>query len=118
MSKYDVKIESAYGVCESPLFQKMATKGDIQADKIDKMVDLVVNIKGWAKAHITTDEKEFDLYYYATDDGYFSSGSEYFNEGVVDYLVETEKFIIKKVKTKKGFTYKATPIVEDNNVKE
>ena len=110
MKKYELTIKEAFGSCNTELFKKMAKKGDISASKIDEFVGKVVKITGWANAHIETDEKEFDITYYATDDGYFSTGSVYFSESLNDYLVDTDTFKILKVKTKKGHTYKASPI--------
>lgn len=114
MGKFELTIKKASGSCDTDLFKKMAKKGDISASKIDDFVDKVVKITGWAEAHITTDEKEFDLTYYASDEGYFSTGSKYFNESLVDYLKDTDIYKIIKVKTQKGHTYKAVPIVEEN----
>lgn len=113
MGKYEVTIESAWGSCDTELFKKMAKKGDISASKISDFVDKVVTITGWAVANIKTDDKEFTLTYYATEEGYFSTGSEYFSESLEDYLDETHVFKILKVKTKKGFTYKASPIIKE-----
>ena len=115
MKKYEVTIEKAFGSCDTELFKKMAKKGDITASKIDDFVDKVVKISGYAIANIKTDDKEFNVRYYATDNGYFSTGSEYFAESVNDYLDETKIFKILKIKTKKGHTYKASPIIEGEN---
>lgn len=114
MKKYELTINETKGSCNTELFKKMAKKGDISASKIDAFVDKVVKITGYADAHIVTDDKEFDITYYATDDGYFSTGSKYFNESLNDYLEDTDTFKILKVKTKKGFTYKASPIFNGN----
>ena len=113
MSKYEVTIKKAVGSCNTELFKKMATKGDISASKIADFVDKVVRITGYAETHIVTSEKEFDLTYYATDDGYFSTGSEYFNKSLLDYLDNTKTFKILKIKTNKGYTYKVSPIIEE-----
>lgn len=112
MGKYEVTIKEATKSCDTELFKKMAKKGDISASKIDSFIDKVVKITGYAKCHIVTDNKEFDLTYYATDDGYFSTSSEYFNKSLLDYLDDTDTFKILKVKTSKGFTYKVAPIVD------
>jgi hypothetical protein len=114
MKKYELTIEKATGSCNTELFKKMAMKGDITASKIEEFVGKVVKITGWAEAHIVTDEKEFNITYYATDDGYFSTGSKYFNESLDDYLGDTDTFKILKIKTKKGHTYKASPIFVNN----
>lgn len=112
MKKYEVTINKAFGSCNTELFKKMAMKGDITASKINEFVDKVVKITGYAETHIVTDDKEFDITYYATDDGYFSTGSKYFNDSLLDYLDNTKVFKILKVKTNKGYTYKVSPIVE------
>ena len=113
MKKYELTIKNATGSCDTELFKKMAKKGDISASKIESFVDKVVRITGYADAHIETDDKEFDITYYATDDGYFSTGSKYFNESLEDYLGDTDTFKILKIKTKKGHTYKASPIFKE-----
>ena len=104
MKKYELTIKETTGSCNTELFKKMAKKGDISASKIENFVDKVVRITGSANAHIETDDKEFDITYYATDDGYFSTGSKYFNESLNDYLKDTDTFKILKVKTTKGYT--------------
>lgn len=114
MKKYELTIKEAKGSCDTELFKKMAKKRDITVSKIEDFVGKVVKITGWANAHIETEEKEFDLTYYATDDGYFSTGSKYFNESVNDYMGDTDTFKILKVKTAKGHTYKASPIFNGN----
>lgn len=113
MKKYELTIENAQGSCDTELFKKMARKGDITASKIEAFVDKVVKITGWAVANIKTDDKEFNVTYYATDDGYFSTGSQYFSESLNDYIEDTDTFKILKIKTKKGYTYKASPIFKD-----
>ena len=114
MKKYELTIKEATGSCNTDLFKKMAKKGDISASKIEEFVGKVVRISGWANAHIETDDKEFDITYYATDDGYFSTGSKYFNDSLEDYLEDTDTFKILKIKTKKGHTYKASPIFRND----
>lgn len=114
MRKYELTIKEAIGSCNTDLFKKMAKKGDISASKIEDFVGKVVRISGWANAHIETDDKEFDITYYATDDGYFSTGSKYFNDSLEDYLEDTDTFKILKIKTKKGHTYKASPIFRND----
>ena len=118
MKKYELTIKSATGSCNTELFKKMAKKGDVSASKIDEYVGKVVKITGSAEAHIETDDKEFDITYYATDDGYFSTGSKYFSESLNDYLENTDTFKILKVKTKKGHTYKASPIFNGDSNEE
>ena len=110
MKKYELTIEKATGSCDTELFKKMAKKGDITASKIDDFIGKVVKITGTAEATIKTDDKEFNITYYSTDDGYFSCGSEWFRNSLLDYISDTDTFKILKIKTKKGHTYKASPI--------
>lgn len=112
--KYEVIIKEACGSCDSNLFKKMAQKGDITSVKVQDMIGKVVNITGYALCHIVTDDKEFDMGYYATDEGIISTGSEVFKESVEDYMGDVELFKIVSLKTKKGTTYKVSPILSDN----
>lgn len=115
---YKVTIKECVGTCDSALFKKMAEKGDIQATRIKDAVDSVVSISGYAICSVKTDDKEFDVNYYATDDGFISSGSEVFLNSVKDYYGETKYVKILKVSTKRGNTYKVTPILEDSKNEE
>ena len=118
MKKYEVTIEMAKGSCEKAQFQKLAKNGDVQAEPISKNVGKVITLLGYAKVHVDTENKSFDNYYYACDDGYYSSGSEYFKESVEKYFMDTNIFKILKVETKKGFTYKANPIFTEEQENE
>lgn len=113
--KYNVEILEAKGSCNSDLFKKMAERGDITSSKVTDNIEKVVVITGYALCHITVDEKEFDMNYYSTLDGFLSSGSEVFKNSVIDYIDDTNTFKIVKVRTKKGSTYKASPILLENN---
>lgn len=110
--KYEVTILESDGTCATSLFEKMAKLGDITAEKVTECIGKVVKITGYAMCHIKTEEKDFKLGYYATDDGFISTGSEIFYNSVVAYKGEVEKFKIQKVRTRKGTTYKAVPILE------
>lgn len=110
--KYDVLIKEKAGSCDNSLFEKMAKKGDLTATKLAEVIGKEITIKGFAKVHIVTDSKEFDVYYFDTEEyGLISSGSEIFANSVKDYFGEVEKVIIKEVKTKQGKTYKAVPVL-------
>ena len=111
---YEVTLNSKFGTCDSPLFEKMAKKGDITSERVKDICGTVVRITGYAQAHIKTDEKEFDINYYATDNGIISTGSEVFHDSVTDYLGDVDTFVIKSVKTRKGTTFKAVPILSEN----
>ena len=114
--KYEVKINEKKGSCNNSLFEKMAKNGDITATKLAEVVGTVVKILGYAKCTITTDEKTFDINYFDTEEyGMISSGSEFFTKSVENYFGEVEKVRLTEVKTKKGKTYKAQPILGTKN---
>ena len=114
--KYEVTILSKVGTCDNSLFEKMAKKGDLTAIKLAEILNVEVKITGYAKCHIVTDEKEFDINYFDTEEyGLISSGSEIFTESVVDYFGEVESVRLVEVKTKKGKTYKAVPVLGNSN---
>lgn len=118
--KYVVEIETAVGSCNTNLFKKMASKGDITAEKIENVIGQVVEITGYAMCKITTDDKEFQIGYYATDQGIISTGSQVFLESVEDYFGDDDVTLFKivKIKTKKGSTYKVSPILADKDTGE
>ena len=110
--KYEVSVVEKKGTCDSTLFEKMAKKGDITSIKLSEVLGMVVKIIGYAKCNIVTDEKNFDIYYFDTEEyRLISSGSEIFAESVRDYYGEVENVRLTEVKTKKGKTYKAVPIL-------
>ena len=117
--KYEVTVNEKKGTCDNALFEKMAKKGDLTAIKLSELIGVEVKIAGYAKCHIVTDEKEFDINYFDTEEyGLVSSGSEIFTESVVDYFGEVENVRLTEVKTKKGKTYKAVPVLGNNKKEE
>ena len=117
--KYEVIVNEKKGTCDNALFEKMAKKGDLTAIKLSELVGVEVKITGYAKCHIITDEKEFDINYFDTEEyGLVSSGSKIFTESVVDYFGEVESVRLIEVKTKKGKTYKAQPVLGSNKKEE
>lgn len=112
--KFECEILESYGVCESELFQKMVKRGDITSKKIKDSVDEILEINGFAYCHIETDEKNFNIGYYSTNKGFYSTGSEVFKNSVKDYIKDINKFLIVKVVTKKGVTFKASPVLDFN----
>ena len=116
---YEVTVNEKKGTCDNALFEKIAKKGDLTAIKLSELVGVEVKITGYAKCHIVTDEKEFDMNYFDTEEyGLVSSGSEIFKESVVDYFGEVESVRLTEVKTKKGKTYKAVPVLRNNKKEE
>ena len=110
--KYEVTVLEKKGTCNNALFEKMAKKGDITAVKVSELIGSEVKIVGYAKCNIVTDDKNFDISYFDSEEyGLFSSGSEIFSESVIDYFGEVEKVRLQEVKTKKGKTYKAVPVL-------
>ncbi len=112
MSKYEVEVKSMIGTLDNKTFEKMAKKGDITATKIVDIIGNEVTITGYAECEIETQDKKFSILYVNTEEfGIVSAGSEIFKESVEDYFGEVERFRIKSIKTKKGNTYKAVPIL-------
>lgn len=110
--KYEVTILEKKGTCDNPLFEKMAKNGDLTATKVSNLIGSEVKITGYAKCNIVTDYKNFNINYFDTEEyGLVSSGSEIFTESVVDYFGEVESVRLVEVKTKKGKTYKAVPVL-------
>ena len=109
---YEVTVKEKKGTCDNTLFEKMAKKGDITATKILNLLGAEVKITGYALCTIKTIDKEFDMNYFDTEEyGLVSSGSKIFTESVKDYFGEVENIRITEVKTKKGKTYKAVPVL-------
>lgn len=117
--KYEVEVLEKKGTCDNSLFEKMTKRGDLTAIKLSEILNVEVKITGYAKCHIVTDDKEFDINYFDTEEyGLISSGSEIFTESVIDYFGEVESVRLVEVKTKKGKTYKAVPVLGNNKKEE
>ena len=109
---YKVEILEKKGRCEDELFEIMAKNGDITSQKLADMIGCQVKITGYAICHITTDDKDFSITYFDTDEyGLISSGSQVFLESVISYFGKVDKVILTEIKTKKGKTYKAVPLL-------
>lgn len=113
--KYEVTVIEKKGTCDNTLFEKMAKKGDITSVKLSEVLGAVVKITGYAKCNIVTEDKNFVIYYFDTEEyGLISSGSEIFAESVVDYYGEVENVRLSEIKTRRGKTYKAVPVLNNN----
>ena len=108
---YSVEIVEAKGACNSDVFKKMASNGDIQSEKVTDNIGKVFKLTGYAICNIKTADKEFNMGYYSTDSGILSTGSEVFKNSVEEYYGEIDTFKIVSIKTKKGTTYKVTPVL-------
>lgn len=114
MGKYNVIIKEKKGTCESDLFEKMAKNGDLVSTKVGDLIGTDITVKGYADTTIETEEKSFDLIYVDTEEyGLITSGSEIFKKSIVDYFGDVTTFTLRELKTKKGKTYKAIPILTD-----
>ena len=118
--KYEVKVKESKGSCATTLFEKMAKNGDITAKKVTEVLGTEVTVKGYAKCHITSNDTEFDINYVDTEElGLISSGSEIFiNSILVYYPDDVQRFTLTEIKTKRGKTYKAVPILTSNEDKK
>lgn len=110
MGKYEVKILEKKGTMDNSLFDEMATRGDITSIKVTEILGQVVKITGYAVCEITTEDKNFTMNYFDTEEyGIISSGSDIFKDSVVAYFGKVNNVRISEIKTKKGKTYKAVP---------
>lgn len=114
-NKYKVELIETIGSMNSPIFKKMAERGDITSTKLEEVIGATVEINGYAWCKIKTTDKEFNMGYYSTDLGIISTGSEIFKESVKDYFDDVKKFNIVKIKTSRGSTYKVSPVLENIN---
>lgn len=117
--KYEVTVLEKKGTCDNDLFEKMAKKGDLTSIKLSELIGVEVKIAGYAKCNIVTDDKNFNINYFDTDEyGLISSGSEVFADSVSTYFGEVEKVRLVEIKTKKGKTYKAVPVLGNSKKEE
>ena len=113
-SNFKVTIHSTTGACDTNLFKKMCERGDLNSVRVKDAVGDVIKVTGIADVTIECNgEEPFDIHYYATDNGIYSSGSELFYESVTDYIDECNTFKIITIKTKRGTAFKASPILGD-----
>ena len=54
--KYEVTINEKVGTCDNSLFEKMAKKGDVNAEKVLNFIGKIITLKGYAGCTIETDE--------------------------------------------------------------
>lgn len=117
--KYIVTIKEKKGTCDGDLFEEMAKRGDLTSVKLANLLGSEVKITGYALCHIVTDEKEFDINYFDTEEyGLVSSGSDIFKESVIAYFGRVDSVRLTEVKTKQGKTYKAVPVLGKKQTKK
>ena len=116
-SNFKVTIHSTTGACDTGLFKKMCERGDLNSVRVKDAVGDIIKVTGLADVTIECNgEEPFDIHYYATDNGIYSSGSELFYESVTDYIDECNTFKIISIKTKRGTAFKASPILGDTEI--
>ena len=116
-SNFKVTIHSTTGACDTALFKKMCERGDLNSMRVKDCVGDIIKVNGIADVTIECNgEEPFDIHYYATDNGIYSSGSELFYESVTDYIDECNTFKIINIKTKRGTAFKASPILGDTGI--
>lgn len=116
---FDVTIKEKQGSMNSELFEVMASSGDLNPTRLAEVIGEVVTLKGYAICDIKTPDKEFNVIYIDTEElGIISSGSDIFKESVQKYYGKVNQVRISEVKTKKGKTYKVTPILGNNTTNQ
>ena len=113
--EYEVTIKKSVGSCDSELFKEMVKRGDLQATKIKDAVGNKYLFTGYADCEVKANGKKFNVTYYATDDGFISSGSEIFKKSVETYMSYNKKLKVVSKTTENGTTFKAVPILGETN---
>lgn len=113
--KYVVAINEVSGTLDNDLFKKMASRGDITSVSVTEVVGQKITVTGTASATIETDEKNFKMVYFNTEEyGIVHCGEgTLFEETLFDYLSDgVSKFTVNSVECKMGKCYKAVPVLE------
>lgn len=117
--KYIVTILKKEGTCKEELFEEMAKNGDLTSTKLSELIGVDVTITGYAVCQVETNDKNFTVTYYDTEEyGLISSGSEVFLESVTRYYGKVKQVRLTEIKTKKGKTYKAQPVLKTSKKEE
>lgn len=114
--KYEVTIiNKPTGVLDNDLFRVMVSKGDITSTPVTDLVNEKLTINGECSVHVVTDENEFNLEYFNTKEHgiVHCGGGTLFEESHIEYKEYTDTFIVKKVKCKMGYAYKAVPFMDN-----
>lgn len=109
-TNFKVTIKNATGICDTELFRKVCEHGDLNALRVKDCVGDIIHVNGTCDVTIQHDDEIFDITYYACDEGVYSTGSGVFNESVTNYIDDINTFRITSIKTKKGVSYKASPV--------
>ena len=116
--KFEVEIIEAKGSCSNEQIQAVLKAGDLSSSSVKEHIGEIVKIGGFIHAKITTDTKEFENVYYATNNGFYSSGSMVLKDSVSKYYNVFDKLQIVEVKVKNnsGVTYKVSPVLDTEEV--
>lgn len=113
-SNFKVTIKNATGICDTELFRKVCESGDLNALRIKDHIGDIIHVNGTCDTTIQNNDNIFDITYYACDEGVYSTGSTVFNEGVTDYIGDINTFRIISIKTKRGTSFKASPVFSES----
>ena len=111
--KYEVEILKAEGSCANDKIQAVLNAGDLSATSVKDHIGEIVKITGFIHAKITTEKKEFENVYYATDRGFYSSGSMVLMDSVSKYFNVFDKLQFVEIKASQGTTFKVSPILDE-----
>ena len=113
-SNFKVTINNATGICNTDLFKKVCERGDLNALRIKDHVGDIIHVNGTCDTTIQNNDEVFDITYYACDEGVYSTGSTVFNDSVTDYIDDINTFRITSIKTKRGISFKASPVFSES----
>ena len=113
-SNFKVTIKNATGICDTELFRIVCERGDLNALRIKDHIGDIIHVNGMCVTTIQNNDEVFDITYYACDEGVYSTGSTVFNESVTDYIDDINTFRITSIKTKRGMSFKASPVFTES----
>jgi hypothetical protein len=109
-SNFKVNIKATTGICDTELFKKACEHGDLNALRVKEHIGDIIHINGTCDVTIQNNDEVFDITYYACDEGVYSTGSKIFKDSVTDYLGDINVFRITSIYTRKGTSFKASPV--------
>jgi hypothetical protein len=109
-SNFKVNIKATTGICDTELFRKVCEHGDLNALRVKEHIGDIIHINGTCDVTIQNNDEVFDITYYACDEGVYSTGSKIFKDSVTDYLGDINVFRITSIYTRKGTSFKASPV--------
>ena len=113
-SNFKVNIKATTGICDTELFRKVCEHGDLNALRVKEHIGDIIHINGTCDVTIQNNDEVFDITYYACDEGVYSTGSKIFKDSVTDYLGDINVFRITSISTRKGTSFKASPVFSES----